>query len=208
MENQTDKLKLLALTFKKVSSDKHFIAYYLQLFLMMENKTQDDLLNYLACAPSDFYKLGLSKLPDSAADNYHERITTICAYTAISETKLNYILSQVNADATVLGDVQLKTLEEQLFARWLRSGNPFIRNTIQFAVPTENYVLALTSKIPARVYRSGFACAALIISFFISNLRVDEGLYYQSLRHDYGDSTKHLAVADKTFVYKSPHKKV
>lgn len=208
MKNQTDKLKLLALTFNKVSSDKLFIAYYLQQFLLVENKTQEELVNYLESDAGNFYKLGLSKLPDSFASNYHERILNICSYTGISIDKLKYVLLQVNGYTSIEQAIKLKTLEEQVFERWHNSGNRFIRSAVRLTVPAENYLLAATAKIPTQVYRSAFAFAAVIILLAVSNLRVDEMSYYRSLKQDYRESTKHLALMDKTFVYKNYYKKV
>src|SRR5687767_7663717 len=75
-----DKIKLLEITFDKLSADKTFMAYYLEKIRSVESKSREEIRNSLNCSTENYYKLGLCKAPRVGAESFEERMLRIGRY--------------------------------------------------------------------------------------------------------------------------------
>lgn len=92
----SDKIKLLESAVKKASTDKAFIAYYLEKYSLLENKRPNEIKDALDCSMEDYYKLGLCKVPEVNKPDFSKRLKEISAYTQTSILVLNNIVKRVS----------------------------------------------------------------------------------------------------------------
>lgn len=208
MANQADKLKLLEMTFNKVASDPAFLAWHLHRFSQLENRPFEQVQLYLHCAPENFYRLGLSKVPEMASANYASRMLKISDYSGVSIHKLNYVLFQVRQVESILNKVERKTLEASVFSNWLQSENKILKTGLNAYASFENSLRTVYNRIPVKVYRGGFALLAIVLAIFISTSKVDEKNFYASAQKNYKENNRYLALQDNTQVIKAGFKKV
>lgn len=94
---RNDKIKLLELTFKKVSDNPDFFAHFLCLYMEQLSMSQDKLLSDLSCDYESYLKLGLCRAPDILKLDYLKRLKNISEFTKTDVDNLNKILKEVHA---------------------------------------------------------------------------------------------------------------
>jgi hypothetical protein len=208
VNSQTDKLKLLALTFEKVAVDKQFIAYHLQQFRFIENKTATELSDYLDCSAEQIYKLGLSKVPLTTEPDYVKRLSAICDYIGIRVTTLNHLLQVVAQYEHQATKLEQKTLEDLLFAGWGNSSNRMIHTAAKTINRVETYLGSWLTKIPTNIYKGGFTILCLVFFVFLSTTKVDDKALYIATAAEKMNQYRYIAAADNTYVHITTLKKV
>lgn len=208
MNNQKDKIKLLALTFQKVSADKNFMAYHLNQFAAIENKTPKRLADDLNSSLEQFYKLGLSKAPEAQALDYAQRLSAICDYTGVKLSAVNHLLQQVAQYQKVTTRVQQQTLEQALFSSWQTSNHAILHKTVEVLHSANQLFANLQAKVPAKLFKSGLALLCLVFSIFLSNTKVDDTAIYASSTKNYKHAHRYIAAVDNTHVHSLTLKKV
>ncbi|MES2678591.1 MAG: hypothetical protein V4635_01845 [Bacteroidota bacterium] len=96
-----DKLKLFEVTFNKLSDDPSYLAYYLKRLMILEHKTQEELIGLTGGSPEDYYKLALCKAPLPGEPDFAKRLKNIAAYTSTSEIILSNIITLTAGKAPV-----------------------------------------------------------------------------------------------------------
>lgn len=89
-----EKLEILEMAAKKVSSDGGFIAFIVMKYLEFEKISQKELVSILGCSEEDYYKLLLCRAPEVNASDFVKRLTNICQYTNASMIELNKIIKR------------------------------------------------------------------------------------------------------------------
>lgn len=92
----TDKIQLLKITVKKISSEREFMAFALSAYMQIEKISEEHLINSLGCTQENFYKLALCKAPISTSVDFLERLEKISEYTSSSILELNKVLKRVD----------------------------------------------------------------------------------------------------------------
>lgn len=92
MQEKSNNLKLLENTFRKVSQDKEFIAYYLHRYGELENKKINEIISELNCDEENFYRLGLCNTPNQNIAELNE----ISAYVGVSALSILNILKHID----------------------------------------------------------------------------------------------------------------
>ncbi len=92
-----DKLKILEITSRKISSDRDFMSFVLNKYIELEKKSEQDLIDVLKCSMEDYYKLSLCKVPNSTSIDFIDKLNNISEYTHASIIELNKIIKRVDA---------------------------------------------------------------------------------------------------------------
>jgi hypothetical protein len=174
-----DKLKLFEVTFNKLSDDPMYLAYYLKRLMILENKTQEELINLVGCTVEDYFKLALCKAPQPGEPDFNKRIKNIAAYTNTSEIVLGNILAPLS---------QREALHKRTPGLMAETWAVFKK-----IVPSWIYQPLVTALAVVLFVAPAFTQAS-----DTKNLQVYLGDYVQ-----YTDSVKHLLLPDNTAVSKN-----
>lgn len=91
-----DKIKLLELANRQISSNEEFLAYFLAQYSEIEHVTTEAIMEMLECSIESYYKLGLCKAPITTHANYITELSKITDYIGISAISLNKIIRRVD----------------------------------------------------------------------------------------------------------------
>jgi hypothetical protein len=193
-----EKLKLLEITFKKLSDDQAFVAYYLEQARSVENNTHEEIRHFLGCSPEEYYKLGLCKAPDLHLENFEERIGRIAGYSNTSVHNLCYLIKEG-------GFPQQAELSGKLFPDRDNLKNFFreIAEKIKHAIGYENALpvwFINTSLRLGQAAVSGLVIVAFILNFTTLGKGQDTVDFYKGGDTRYRNSIGGTAIQDHTFV--------
>lgn len=109
-----DKIKLFEITFKKISADRSYIAYYMHRLMVEEGKTQIEMMALLNCSADNYYKLALCQVPEIGSENFVVGIEKIAAYSNISNNIILNILDHTFSKSISKIPKRLTLFEESL----------------------------------------------------------------------------------------------
>lgn len=193
-----DKIKLLEITFDKLSADKTFMAYYLEKIRSVESKSREEIRNSLNCSTEDYYKLGLCKAPEAGAESFEERMLRISRY---SNSPAGNLIRMIKTVHTLDSEEQ-----EAIGGVWLGFKNRIgkIRAKIEHLVSSEGALPLPDWFINTSVRLGQAGLSTFVILVFIFNFTtLGKG---QSVRDFYNgnayynDSIRGMTLRDNTFV--------
>ena len=191
-----NKQKLVEITYTKLSSDKSFMAYYLEQFKLTERKTRENLLKLLHCSLEDYYKLGLCKAPDPLESNFSERILKISAYSNASFHALTDIIERVyvnenaplSEESTLIPKTKTDNFEEKI-------------KQLTDIFPLPSWI----TNIRLKIYQAALTTFLILTFVFNSNVKGQESnirSFYEIGNANYKDSIRYISLRDNTFVKK------
>lgn len=174
-----DKIKLFEITFKKISADRSYMAYYIHQLMVDEGKTQIEMMSLLKCSAEDYYKLALCQVPEIGSDKFIASIDKIAAYSNISNHLILNIFDHKFSKSNSKTPKHLTLLEESLD----------VFKKIFFA-PKWIYQPLITLMILLLMIMPGFSRSheTKILKAYISDF------------NQYVDSMKYAQYQDNTFV--------
>ena len=91
----TDKLALLKMAYDSLCVEKEFMAYYLNEYLKLANKKEQQLLDELKCSKESMYKLALCKSPTLEQTGGFQQLLTLSEYTDVDIFQIKKIINFV-----------------------------------------------------------------------------------------------------------------
>ena len=174
-----NKLKLLEITFNKLSDDSTYMAHYLKKASLLENKSQAEMQKLLNCPEEDYYKLGMCQAPSLQSPDFKLRIKKIASYVNTSEVILANIIDYSGAKSMQLPEQQIsQSFLSQVFSELKRL----------FPVPAWIYQPLLTTLM---------ILLFIMPAFSKGNEAKNLQLFISDYVH-YIDSVKYIQQNDKT----------
>jgi DNA-binding Xre family transcriptional regulator len=190
-----DKLRLLEITYTKLSADKAFMAYYLERVHSTGSRTREEICDALRCSPEDYFKLGLCKAPETNAVNFEERLQKICSYSNCSFPDLVHIIKTGQ-----IRDVEEHTLPD-LGTNWANILTRKIKKQVgsEGSFPLPSWLINTSVRL-GQAGLSTLVILAFIFNFTTIGKSQNTTVFYNKENAHYRDSIQGTTLRDNTFV--------